>query len=314
MSSIAEGQRTAIMQPVGKASWYRSAVIWTLSALTVASVSVVVAISIGGFRDSPINRVSDLLRVIVPLATAALGLLRLRLLHMRESAHLMRMQIAFCAAAFLTSAAEAIWTSYVLSGNALPYPSAADFFNIASYVAWIMGLGLLYWGLGTTIREELGPFLGVFTSTCAAIFSIFLLIGITLPTVGSLPKLMLDVVDPVMVAFLCALLGSLVCGPQLQRLSPPWRWYVGVLYAGWLLQLFAEIAFAIGTTRVGGAAASFDLSYYAGGPIDTVFLAAYLLMLWAVALTPFQATLTADREIELDDNHPATPGSATAAG
>ena len=56
----------------------------------------------------------------------------------------------------------------------------------------------------------------------------------------------------------CALTGAIVFGPQLRRLSVPWRWFIVILYISWLISFLGDIGFSI-TTSIGGQHRSFDL-------------------------------------------------------
>jgi len=257
-------------------------------------------------RTSPINRLAELSLVLVPFVTACLAAKKLRD-HRQADRPLRHLTLAIAVASLLGAVQAAVWLAYTLAGTELPYPSAADALLIAADITWVAGIAMLYWALDTSVREELTPFLGVLMGTWALTISIFALIGINLHSAGSVVQLALDLFYPMISALSCGLLGSLVLGPQLRRIAPEWRWFVGLLYLLWFFWLLTSLAFAAGTAKLSGTSASFEVLYFNGGPIDLLYIFGCLIACWAVAFIPLQVSLTPSQEGGPSDHRPPLP-------
>ncbi len=276
-------------------AWHRTRAALYLSLLILATLALFAAIRISHRHEGTLNNLSEAAFLVLKGSAALLGLWQLRRFWHAATVPLRCFAIAICSALAISACGELAWLVYNLLGVAVPYPSLADVFYLGGYCCWIVGLSFLFWALDTNVRDEVGPFIDILGVTWSLIIVVLTLLGVSPESVGNLLKLILDIVYPFFSALACALLGSLILGPQLRRLSPSWRWFIIALYCAWLLTFIADIGFSI-TTSLGRRSLSFELLYYDGGPIDAVYAAADLLLCCALAFAPLGTRLRAEPE------------------
>lgn len=263
-----------------------------LIILSVAVLAYFLTVWVSHSTDSVLNHASGAVTLVLALSSTLLGLSQIRRFRSTAAASLRYLTLLICAALLINGIGELIWFAYNILGINVPYPSYADIFYVASYISWILGIGVLFWALDTNIRDELGPFVDILAVTWSLTIVVISLLGVSVETAGNLLKLVLDIVYPFLSALACALLGALVFGPQFRRLAPSWRWFLAFLYLAWLLIFVGDIGFSV-TTSLSRDSATFAYLYYDGGPIDFVYALAHLLICWLVAFIPLGDDLLA---------------------
>ncbi len=280
--------------------WHRTLVALYLLLLTLATIAFFVIVTLSGQRDGLLNNLTEGVFLAIQSSAMFLGLARLRRAWRAAAPPLRWFTIAICAGLGLDAVGAIVWLTYNAFGVAVPYPSLADIFYVASDSAWVIGVSLIFWALDTNVRDEVGPFIDILGATWSLLIVVLSLIGLSAESVNNLLKLILDIIYPFFSALACALLGSILLGPQLRRLNVPWRWLIVILYASWLLNFFGDIGFSI-TTSLGLHNLSFSLLYYDGGPIDAIYAASNLIACWAVAFLPLSERLFAEQESDLPE-------------
>jgi hypothetical protein len=281
-------------------AWYRTRVALYLTLLTLGTAAFFVVVWGSGQRDGPLNKSTELVFLILGGSGALIGLCQVRKAWHATSQTLHAFGLALCAGLLIDAVGNAAWLAYNVAGIPVPYPSLADVFYIASDLAWVIGLCLFFWVLDTNVRDELGPFIDILGATWSLTIVVLSLLGLSEQSTGNLLKLLLDIIYPFISALACALTGSIAFGPQLRRLSIPWRWFVLLLYFGWLLTFFGDIGFSV-TTTLSQRNLDFSLLYYDGGPIDLVYAVSNVLLCWTVAFLPLGQALYAEKAEELPD-------------
>jgi hypothetical protein len=286
-------QTSAALDPGGKAMarfWRASRLPGFLVLLSTAVLAYFIAVWLSRSTDSALNRAAQLAPLVVDGTAAVLAFRQLRRYKSSAAAPLRQMTLLFCLALLTNCVGSVIWLVYNLLGVAVPYPSYADIFWVATDLIWILGIGLLFWALDTNLRDELGPFVDILAVTWSLTIVVISLVGVSAETVGNLLKLVLDIIYPFLSALACALLGAVLFGPQLRRLSPRWRWFLAALYLSWLLTFISDIGFSI-TSSLGHGSNSLEYFYYDGGPTDFIIGLGDLVVCWALAFIPLQDEL-----------------------
>jgi len=275
--------------------WHRSRQALLPGLLSIATACYFLAVLISRTTDAPLNRSVGAVFVAINLSAAVMGLRRLAWLRHDAASPLRHMTFSICVALLLDCIGSAVWLGYNVLGDAIPYPSSADVFYLASDLVWLGAIGLLFWALDTNIRDELGPFVDILAVTWSLTIVVISLVGVSAATAGGLLKLVLDIVYPFLSALSCALLGALVFGPQLRRLGSPWRWFLLLLYAAWVLTFLSDLGFSI-TSSLGRNSGTFQYFYFDGGPTDAAVAASDLLVCWALAFLPLAHELSPGQE------------------
>ena len=243
-----------------------------------------------GRAESPLSLASSGVFLTLRLLAVGAGFWKLRQARFDVRQPLHWMLLVFTLSMLLASAGTLTWLTYNWVGVLVPYPSLADLGFGGHTLLWAVGLFLLYAALGTTPREEVGPFLGLLTATWSLTVVLISLIHGGSWATEELPKLALDIFYPFMWALSAALAGSLVFGLQYKRCTGRWRAVVVVVYAACLVLFLTNIAYTITAASPSSSPAAKYL-YYNGGPLDFCFATGNYLLLLAVVLLPLRQPL-----------------------
>ena len=118
-----------------------------------------------GRAESPLSLASSGVFLTLRLLAVGAGFWKLRQARFDVRQPLHWMLLVFTLSMLLASAGTLTWLTYNWVGVLVPYPSLADLGFGGHTLLWAVGLFLLYAALGTTPREEVGPFLGLLTAT-----------------------------------------------------------------------------------------------------------------------------------------------------
>lgn len=243
------------------------------------------AVGVTGRRESPLGELSWTVFLTIRLLGAGLGLWKLRQTGFNPRLPTHWMLLAFSLAMLLGALGTTTWLGYTLLDEAVPYPSLADIGFAGQAVLWVVGLVLFYIAVETTIREEVGPFMGLLT---AAWSLTLVLIGLALGpewAATALPKLALSVYYPFMWAFSAALAGSVVLGPRFTHLTGRWRGFVAVVYAGAVVLFLTNVVYTV-SAAIPADGPSAKYLYHSGGPLDFCFATGNYLLLLGIVLLP----------------------------
>ena len=243
------------------------------------------AVGVTGRRESPLGELSWTVFLTIRLLGAGLGLRKLRQAGFNPRLPTHWMLLAFSLSLLLGALGTTTSLSYDLLSVPVPYPSLADIGFAGQTLLWVVGLVLFYVALETTVREEVGPFMGLLT---AAWSLTPVLIGLALGTgwaSTALPKLATSVYYPFVWALSAALAGSLVLGPKFKQLTGRWRGFVAVVYAASVVLFLTNIAYAVSAAvPIEGPSAKY--LYHSGGPLDFLFASGNYLLMVGIVLLP----------------------------
>jgi hypothetical protein len=275
--------------------WHRSRRAILPALLTLLTLSYYLAVLVTRSTNGPLNRLTGAVDLALNLSAGLLALSCLLRFRKVAPTPLRHMTLAIAVSMLFYAIAAICWLVYNFSGTSLPYPGLPDVFYLASYLAWIISVGFLFWALDTNIRDELGPFVDILAVAWTLTIVVLTLLGVSLQTAGDVLKLMLDIVYPFLAALACGLLGALFLGPQLRRMSVSWRWFVSLTYAAWLFFFLSDLGFSI-TTSIAHGAGTLKYFYFEGGPTDAIGAVGELLLLWAIAFLPLGDSLQPGEE------------------
>lgn len=278
-----------------RGAWYRSRSAAAPALLSVLAAGFYLAILLSRSTDGPLNRFTGGVDFLIDLSATCFAFATfIRFRHV-AIAPLRHMTLFIGIASSLHVLGALVWLAYNVVGMAVPYPGLPDVFILGGDLVWIPAIGFLFWALDTNIRDELGPFVDILAVVWSLTIVVLTLLGVSLETAGGLLKLVLDIVYPFLTALACALLGALFLGPQFRRMAPPWRWFLALTYAAWLLAFLSNLGFSI-TTSLGHNGGTLEYFYFDGGPTDAIGAVAELLIVWAIAFLPLGVPLQPGEE------------------
>src|SRR5262249_31457935 len=218
----------------------------------------------------------DWLLIALALVGAAVGFSKLRGRRRLQNPLLRTVAIAFTLALLMRGWDDfAYGINFEVTGQT-PYPSISDVAYVTEALLWVLGALLLYWALDTTPLEEMHASVDILVAIWG-----FTVIAITLirgegKVPSDLGKLTLDIFYPFAATASCALVSALVFGPQLRRMTLPWRWCVVVLYVATLIQMIASLAYSL-LSSLNPTHPALDEFFWEGGPVDFLYATAVFL-------------------------------------
>ena len=196
------------------------------------------------------------------------------------------------AGSFLWGIGTMIWAYYnFFAGVAVPYPSIADLFYVATIPFWALGVSSLSRATGTRtgLKTAGGKVLAYSVPILVFIVSYYLLVvvareGALITSFEGILKLALDLIYPLGDVIILTL-AIIVYGLSRQYLGGIYKMPTHILLLGFTIMYFADFIFSYTTTRE---------TFYTGSFGDLVFtVALFLITLGTLGINPATANKSA---------------------
>jgi hypothetical protein len=238
---------------------------------------------VSGYKQHPLGIFTQIPLIIIPITGGIVGLIRSRRWGGWKSA-MGRALLSLSTGMVIWGAALGMWTYFIATGIAIPYPSSADYVFIWSPILWVYGLIQLSKVVGTpfgfrTTKERL---IGVGATALVSLLAYYVLVviahGNTLGTPDeTTTQLFFDYAYTLETLVTVVIVGTIFALSR-KYLGGRYKKPVLFLFIGFFIH-FLAIFFFVRTTG--------DGSYFNGNIADVFFtLAVYMESLGIINLDP----------------------------